>query len=60
MGVTSQVTDCDRFVCETGKGFALVRNVRDIDWRPVEPFVEHLGWVRERLSRLMRTSLARI
>jgi hypothetical protein len=52
MGVTSQVTDHDRFVHETGKGVASVRNVRvhDIDRGLVEPFIEHFGWVRERLK----------
>ena len=50
MGVTSQVTDFDRFVHETSKGVALVGNVRDIDQGPIEPFVEHLGRVRERLK----------
>jgi hypothetical protein len=50
MGVTSQVTDCDRFVRETGKGVALVRNVQDIDRGPIEPFFEHLHRVRERLK----------
>jgi hypothetical protein len=50
MGVTSQVTYCDRFVRETGKGVALVGNVRDIDRGLVEPFFEHLRQVRERLK----------
>jgi hypothetical protein len=46
MGVTSQVTDCDRFVRETGKGVALVGNVQDIDREPVEPFFKHLLYHR--------------
>ena len=50
MGVTRQVIDCDHFVRETSKGVALVGNVRDIDQGPIEPFVEHLGRVRERLK----------
>jgi len=50
MGVTSQVTDCNYFVRETGKGVALVGNVWDIDRGPVKPFVEHLDQVRERLK----------
>ena len=52
MGLTSQVTECDHFVHETGKGVASVINVRvhDIDWGLDEPFIEHLGWVRERLK----------
>jgi hypothetical protein len=31
MGPTSQVTNYDRFIRETGKGVASVGNVRDID-----------------------------
>ena len=52
MGVTSQVTDRDHFVRETGKGVALVENVqvRDIDRGSVEFFIKHLGRVRERLK----------
>ena len=52
MGVTSQVSDCNRFVHETGKGVALVRNVRvsDIEQGLAEPFIEHLGQVRESLK----------
>ena len=50
MGVTRQVIDCDHFVRETSKGVALVGNVQDIDRGKVEPFVEHLGRVRERLK----------
>ena len=52
MGLTSQVTECDHFVHETGKGVALVRNVRvsDIEQGLAEPFIEHLGQVRERLK----------
>ena len=50
--MTSQVTDCDCFIRETGKGVALVGNVRvqDIDQGLAEPFVEHLGQVREMLE----------
>ena len=52
MRVKSQVTDFDRFVHEIGKGVASVRNVRvcDIDRGLAKPFIEHLGWVRERLK----------
>jgi hypothetical protein len=51
-GSTSQVTNCDRFICEAGKGVVSVGNVRDIDWAPVEPFVGHSGRIRERLRNM--------
>ena len=52
MGSTSQVTNCDRFIHETGKVVALVRNVQDIDQAPVEPFIGHSGQIRERLENV--------
>jgi hypothetical protein len=59
MGSTSQVTNYDRFIRETGKGVMSVGNVRDIDWAPVEPFVEHSGWIRERLEDVRQPLLSR-
>jgi len=50
MGLTSQVTNCDWFIHETGKGVALVGNVWDIDGALAEPFIGHSGWVREGLE----------
>ena len=50
MGSTSEVTNCDQFIRETGKGVALVGNDRDIDRAPVEPFVGHSGRIREMLE----------
>ena len=50
MGSISQVTNCDQFIRETGKGVASVENVEDIDRAPVEPFVGHSGQIRERLE----------
>jgi hypothetical protein len=50
MGATSQVTNCDRFIRETGKGVAPVGNVWDIDRALVKPFIGYLGQIRERLE----------
>jgi hypothetical protein len=50
MGSTSRVTNYDRFIHETRKGVASVKNVWDNDQAPIEPFVGHLGWIRERLE----------
>jgi hypothetical protein len=43
MGSTSQVTNYDRFIRETGKGVASIGNVR----APIQPFVGHSGWIGE-------------
>jgi hypothetical protein len=50
MGLTSQVTNCDQFIRETGKGVASVGNVRDIDGALAKPFVGHSGQIREKLE----------
>jgi len=50
MGLTSQVNNCDRFIRETAKGVAPVRNVQDIDQAPIEPFMRHSGRIREMLE----------
>ena len=56
MGSTSQVTNCDRFIRETGKGVASVGNVWDIDRGPSRTFRRtlgpDLGKVREREATL--------
>ena len=57
MGSTSQVTNRDRFIRETGKGVASVENVQDIDWAPVKPFIGHLGLIRERLENMRQPLL---
>ena len=43
MGSTSQVTNYDLFICETGKGVASVENVWDIDREPSRTFHVTLG-----------------
>ena len=50
MGSTSQVTNYDWFIRETGKGVVSVRNVWYIVQELVESFIEHSGWIRERLE----------
>jgi hypothetical protein len=49
-GVASQVTNCDWFIRETSKGVVPVRNIRDIDRAPIEPFIGYSGQLRERLE----------
>ena len=51
MGVTSQVTDRGRFIRETDKGDVVGKKMYGIlTGHSVEPFVAHLGQVREMLK----------
>ena len=57
MGSTSQVTSCDLFIRETGKGVVSVRNVWYIVQELVESFIGHSGRIRERLENVRQPLL---
>ena len=57
MGSTSQVTSCDLFIRETGKGGGIGWECLRLTGNPVEPFVGHLGQIRERLENVRQPLL---